>query len=125
MSDIYLSDEQYLEMLKTSRSNLDKIKKISLYDCDDIGFKDTQTNIGLCNDFLLCTKENALFPEQFPKRKDIKYRKNHHLCPLDSRKKSDGNGCFHTCMAFKRKIKTIDEVKKAYDLFISKIVVLK
>lgn len=101
--NIYLTDEQYWELLikiyKTvSASGFDP----QGYDSTSFGDKYTETNCGFCNDNFT-TKETALFPDDFPERKSMKYGEIHHKCPFDSRpmNKLDINGCFYTCLIFK------------------------
>lgn len=105
--DLYLSDEQYLKLLDKSEALISKFDKFYVVDCDEIGIKDTTSNIGLCNDDAMADEENVLFPADYAKygRTDIKYRKNHHICPYDLRLNNVlneqpanmGNGCFYTC----------------------------
>ena len=110
--DIFLTDQQYLTTLKLGRNLLNTIKKADGFDCNIIGCKNTETNIGLCNPELV-TKETSLWPE----RKVMKYRKNHHKCPLDWRTldKLGTNGCFYTCRFFKKKEFNIENIKRLYD----------
>lgn len=103
--DTYLSDEQYTEILKqihVATLEVEEGKRtLYLYDCDVIGQKDTYTNLGMCNPEWV-TKENSLWPEQFPQRKSRKYKQPHHLCPFDRRQSYTAAhwGCFSSCMLF-------------------------
>lgn len=115
MENIYLTDEQYLEVLHRGLKNLNKIKKVEGVDSTTIGDKYTETNVGLCNN-ALTTKETALWPDEFPNRDSMKYSEKHHSCPLDWRSKDeiDGNGCFFTCMFFKRNLRDLSQIKQLY-----------
>lgn len=109
--EMYLSDSQYLSLLQTIKEaiNTPNFKPI-WYDCTDIGDKSTQTNCGLCNDNFT-TKDMAMFPNEFPERKDMKYPKEYHKCPFDYRKKQSLNGCFYTCWFFKRHLTDINKIQ--------------
>jgi hypothetical protein len=124
-TDIHLTDKQYLELLKAGRARLDKIDKVTSHDSEDIGNKYTESNVGLCDDSLT-TKDNAMWPEQFPGRLARKYKQKHHKCPLDPR--PDGeytDGCFYECLVFQGKVKDISRIKKLYDDKIDSIEVSK
>lgn len=120
--DIYLTDSEYLNLLKRARQRLDQVKEIRCEDSTEIGFKHTLSNVGLCDDGLT-TKEIALFPKEFPKRCSMKYQGRNHKCPLDGRKKSGilgwGNGCFFKCLLFQGHLNDIKEIKRLYDKRIS------
>ena len=83
------------------------MQKINAKDCTIPGFKNNTCNAGLCNDAELCTRKIAMFPDDFPLRKDIKYREDYQKCPIDKRTADqlDGNGCFYTCRVFQAKKK--------------------
>lgn len=121
---LHLSDQEYLELLKRGRKFLDKLKRISGYDSTAIGNKFTECDGGLGND-LLTTKDIAMWPEDFPHRRSMKYRQEHHKCPLDMRPVSREfrSGCFYTCMIFSKKVKTptVEEAKKLYDKRIEEV----
>jgi len=140
MKDIHLTDEQYLDLLKRIRQDLDTIKEIEAVDCSDVGNKYTHVNVGLCAGVLTpngwykdkyTTIETAMWPTDFgtagkskyvyPQQFAMKYRKRNHKCPLDKRKKEDYSiGCFYSCLAFKEKNLTVEAVKKLYDKTIKK-----
>ncbi len=123
---IHLTDEQYLDLLKRIRKTLDSITEVIAEDSTLIGNKYTEANVGLCTD-KFTTRETALWPKQFdtigkvkydhPHMHSMKYRRTHHRCPLDNRRRPDINGCFYTCLLFQSKFKTpsIQEVKNLYD----------
>jgi len=119
---MYLTDKQYLTLLKTIRAELDTGKKVSGYDCTDIGNKDTSFSFGLCCDDYT-TLDTAMFPSEFPNRASMKYTKKYHKCPLDWRKLSemDGRGCFYTCSFFQRGLKDKERIKKLYDDLIARV----
>ena len=110
---IRLTDAEYLTLLEDGLRHLDTIEKVTLEDSTCPGDKYTTTNCGLCNEGLT-TVDTALFPEMFPGRKDMKYRDSRHKCPLDWRENPDINGCFYTCMVFKRKLRDINKMKELY-----------
>lgn len=106
---MYLTNEQYLEILNVIEKELNKNINPNIFDNDTIGNKYTNSNIGFCNDNFT-TYETALFPDDFLKfnRKTLKYRLKPHACPFDNRvrnlyeKEEDtsinlGSGCFYTC----------------------------
>lgn len=102
--DLYLTDEQYLELLDKIEEVLASGAPLYIDDCNDVGNKHNESNVGLCNDNFT-TKETAMWPEQFPQRMDMKYTQHYHICPFDNRfdKLEQGkrcnmiNGCFYTC----------------------------
>lgn len=112
---MYLTDEQYKQLLEKIFAGLDEVEEVIAHDCDDLGCKDTQCNVGLCND-LLTTKETAMFPDEFPERMDMKYRQQHQRCPLDNRTASemDFSGCFWTCAVFQDGLRDIAKIKSRY-----------
>lgn len=128
--NLYLTDSQYLGLLTKVRRGLDEINKADGFDKTCTGDKDTQVNIGLCSDEWT-ERDNALWPDDFPRRRDMKYPERHHKCPLDWREsslKTDGgvkNGCFHSCMYFKQGLKDIRKIKHLYDLEIEYVKKLK
>jgi len=142
--DMYLTDKQYLELLIRIRADLDKIEKVEVEDCTDIGYKHTTVNVGVCASVPMkglgwskdkyTTLETAKWPEAFktigkvkysyPQQFAMKYRGNDHKCPLDGRHKADGlgfgYGCFYRCRAFNEKSITLKEIKELYDKAIRK-----
>lgn len=109
MRNMYLTDKQYLQLLKRALKIVQNMSKVQAEDCTIRGCKDNTCNAGLCNDNQLCTPKIAMFPKDFPQRKDIKYLEDYQKCPLDWRTESqlDGNGCFYTCKIFQAKKKKI------------------
>ena len=112
--NISLTDQEYFALLKKARQYLETVTWIVYDDCNDWGCKHMESNVGLCNDSLTW-KEIALFPEEWPKRRAMKYRKVRHRCPLDQRKNPGMNGCFYTCDLFQGKITDIAEIKQRFD----------
>lgn len=109
MKDIYMSDRHYRQALENLKGVIEKGQQLDKEDSDEVGNKYTTCSWGLCaeNKEVWPTPEMHLWPDQFRKSGRIapKYRKTHQLCPLDTRE-CDGdnfNGCFYTCLAFKRK----------------------
>ena len=96
--NIRLTDEQYGEILKKILAKVSEpgFKK-HIYDSTCPGDKYTESNCGFCNEEYT-TIDTALFPEQFPERKSMKYREVHHRCPFDKREKPTMNGCYYTCV---------------------------
>jgi len=122
MNDLYLTDEQYVSILKKIEATV--MQKDFVVRCDDsvaIGAKGTYSNCGFCNEDYT-DKETALFPSQYPDRKTMKYRKDNHKCPFDARGTVNflgyGSGCFFNCYLFEHKrkqdwkIKTIHKMVK-------------
>lgn len=136
MSDMYLTDQQYLDLLKSIRKDLDSIDKVYAYDSTQIGNKFTETNCGLCavdddGHDRHVTEETAMWPKDFkrqgkteypyPQQFARKYRKEKHKCPLDDREGKHSDGCFYNCLAFNKKNLSIKEVKRLYDEMIKKV----
>ena len=119
MSDLYLTDEQYIEILNKIKSMVNKEGfKPYIYDSTETGNKFTESNCGFCNDSFI-TKANSLSPDRYPAQKSMKYRANHHPCPFDKRFKGIdygemyGLGCYYYCTLTKRV--TIEAIKKSVD----------
>jgi len=110
-----LTDEQYLQVLKSARAVLDRITEAHAFDDTTIGHKVTESNVGLCNDGLT-TKETAKWPDEFPSRRSMKSLQAHHKCPLDKRTEGDfAWGCFYHCRVFQDGLSDIEEMKVLYD----------
>lgn len=120
--NLHLNDDQYLTLLKKVRKCLDTLSYADGFDDTTIGCKDTQCNVGLCNDEMT-EKEFSMRPDEFPQRKVMKYRQEHHKCPLDYRpvSKEFRSGCFYTCLFFKKNLRNIEEIKKHYDNRINEV----
>ena len=109
--NIYLTDEQYTNILRKIWESLkDDNFKVSRWDSTFPGDQYTTSNIGFCNDDFT-EMDTALFPDQFPKSKDRKYRLSNHKCPFDLREDDNGSGwgssCFIRCYLFRTKIHDI------------------
>lgn len=101
MSDLYLTDAQYLAALKRNRERIADGQPFEAADSDTIGNKYTEAEWGLCSASReLWPDDTNLFPD-IPDRFDPKYRRNHHRCPMDKRDKPGRNGCFYSCRIFK------------------------
>lgn len=101
---MYLTDEGYKKILLKIREVVSKDDfKPNFYDSTEPGNKYTTSNCGFCNDDFT-DADTARWPDDFPSRREMLYRKDHHKCPFDMRKKPDclgfGDGCFHTCLLF-------------------------
>lgn len=141
---LFLMDDQYLDLLKKLRKDLDSIRKIEADDCDDTGYKDMVCNVGTCAGELSksrswykdkhVTRETSLWPKEFdtigkeperPQQYTRKYEQDHHHCPLEFKPTNfteQHSGCFYRCSIFQRKKKdwpTIEEIKKKYDQMIN------
>lgn len=120
--EIHMTDEQYLDLLIRARRHLDTVGKVRSVDSTTIGDKYTETNVGLCNEELT-TEETAMWPDEFPARKSMKYLRNHHHCPLDWREVSEDNfnGCFYTCRVFHSGLRDVEKMKQAFDMRIAEV----
>ena len=118
-----LTDAQYKELLLKGRKLLNTLAKVDGEDCTMRGCKSTEANIGFCNEEGLATRETALFPHEWPQRKTLKYREEHHKCPLDKRDSgySGSSGCFYHCRFFQDGLQDITTIKKLYDQVIAKL----
>lgn len=96
-----LSDAQYLEILYKIRNIVNGPNfVVCAVDSTEIGNKYTESNCGMCNDNFT-DEDMALFPDQYPSRKTMKYRAENHKCPFDERKIGDFSmGCFYDCYIF-------------------------
>jgi hypothetical protein len=131
-NDLYLTDKEYLDLLRRALHRLGRVKEIHCGDSTFTGDKYTTTNVGLCDDSLT-TKEIAMWPDEFPKRRDMKYRSQScngpepHPCPLDGRLWRDDlretewmSGCFYKCKVFHTNI-TLKQIEKLYRRLIEKM----
>jgi len=113
----HLTDDEYLSLLKKLRNSLESNPEIIGYDCTAVGCKNSECNIGLCN-------------EEF---KIKPHRRENHKCPLDSREglvkyqeicgsvfTGYDSGCFWHCKFFNKEKINIEQVKELYDKRIEK-----
>lgn len=112
---LYLTDKQYMVILLKIRARVSEDNfRPYCYDSITLGDKFTESNCGLCNEEFT-DRETALFPEQFPERTTMKYRRENHKCPFDTREKPDslgwGIGCFYKCFLFKSKAHSLDVMR--------------
>jgi len=103
--ELRLTDEQYLGVLRKIEVDVAQDDfKVGCSDCVATGYKSTDSNCGFCNDEYT-DKDTALFPERFPIRKSMKYRRENHRCPFDERNEPGimgwGYGCFSRCYLFR------------------------
>jgi len=120
---MYMTRDEYLYLLKKVRIRLeDKTLKVGGDDCTIIGMKNTECNVGLCDDSL-AEKSFSLFPDEFPERKSLKYFQPHQKCPMDWRPASKAfrSGCFYTCRFFKKGLTDKQTIKELYDKRISEV----
>lgn len=130
--DIYLTDEQYKSILLKIKETVEQEGfQYSCIDSTTIGDKYTRSNCGMCNDNFT-EKEMALFPDQFPGRKSMKYRQKHHKCPFDMRVESEhfDTGCFYHCCLFQdeRRIgrkPNIVEIRELVDKTIQEVMIVE
>jgi len=143
-TELYLTDEQYLDLLKKVRKDLEGLREVFADDCTITGMKHTISDVGLCAGVetesgwakdKYTIRETAMWPKDFdkigkvkwpyPQQFTMKYRQDWHRCPLDRRENPNVNGCFYTCMIFKlkkdEKVLSINEIKKLYDNQIAKV----
>lgn len=115
MSDLYLTDKQYLVVLRRVRKRIaESTEEVTGYDDTTVGCKHTYCSVGLCcDDPKVYTKEMNLFPEQYPGRVSDKYRKDEHFCPLSG--KGVSSGCFYNCLFFKRHLVDRGTILELYD----------
>lgn len=115
MSDLYLTDKQYLVVLRRVRKRIaESTEEVTGYDDTTVGSKHTHCEAGLCcDDPKVYTKEMNLFPDQYPGRVSDKYRKEEHYCPLAGRKNS--SGCFYGCLFFKEHLTDKKKILALYD----------
>ncbi len=121
---LYLSKERYLAALIRVRGLIASGLKFIAYDDTTIGSKNTECSWGLCSESKKTwpDPEDHLWPKQFVEtgRSAPKYLQDKHQCPFDRREKSDGNGCFYSCLYFQHRIKpTREEALALYDRKIS------
>jgi len=103
--ELYLTDEQYLRILKKIETTVGQGGfKVSCADYTVVGQKFTNSNCGFCNS-AYTEKGMALFPDQFPVRRTMKYRRANHRCPFDMRNNAGfwSHGCFFECYLFKHR----------------------
>ena len=96
------SDASYIRTLETLNNRVQVGVPLKYYDCEDIGAKNTECTLGLCDDDIQASQDGV-------------YRKKCHVCPHDKRAfTSDGkpvafdqkdmlSGCFWHCHIFKGK----------------------
>lgn len=100
-----LTDEQYEDLLRKMLETVTSLNfEPTCVDSTDIGDKYTRSNCGLCNDEYT-TIETAMWPDQFPQRKTMKYRGRNHKCPYDMRESVIHWewSCFFKCRLFQGK----------------------
>ena len=95
---LYLTDEQYIELLYKCREMVQELIEKGdspwVYDSTRIGNKYTTSNVGLCNEEELCTREDlSLFSDNY----SLKYTRNGQACPFDQSFTSV-SGCYYRCI---------------------------
>lgn len=105
-----LSDASYKLVLVRLRDQIANGLPLKAEDSTEPGNKYTECNWGLCSEEKEAWPDAAdhLWPDQFLKNGRVapKYRKDTHLCPMDTREPSDRKeklmiGCFYTCKVFR------------------------
>ena len=132
-----LTDQQYLDLMKHVRADLNSIDKIFAEDSTETGFKHTVSNVGLCTGVIsksgtwykakFLTRETALWPKEFDKIGKVEYENpqmftrkyvgNDHRCPFDKREDGGGCGCFYVCRLFRPKRGQPLKMQKIKDLY--------
>jgi len=109
---LYLNNDEYREILAkiVERVNQPDFKPWG-EDSTMFGNKYTITNCGVCNDEF-CTKENAMFPDQWPQRKHKKYTRGSQLCPFDMDGSMGSLGCFYRCYIFQAKTPDVKLIRQ-------------
>lgn len=103
--ELQLTGEQYLLVLKKIKATVAQVDfEVVCIDCTVVGCRSVVSNCGFCNNDY--TDEGmALFPDQFPGRKTMKYRRENHRCPFDMRKGPGmlgwGYSCFDECYLYR------------------------
>jgi len=107
--EIHLTDKQYLNLLFKIRDVVNAPNfEVYRYDSTQVGNKYTESNCGMCNDNFT-ELDMTLFPDQYPDRKCMKYKKKNHKCPFDMRETTDFSmGCFYHCYLFAKKQGTFE-----------------
>lgn len=103
MSEIYLTDKQYFQIMNNLEFEIKRGLKLSGFDDNTPGDKSIQCTWGLCGDNPRVQSEANmhLFPKELPGRLSPKYRKEHHRCPFeDPTGKDQQSGCFYRCRFF-------------------------
>jgi hypothetical protein len=96
---LYQSDESYRRTLKELGRRVEAGVPLEYYDCEEIGAKNTECTLGLCDDGIQVSQDGV-------------YRTKDHACPHDRRFfAADGQptsasgdasiGCFYHCHIFK------------------------
>lgn len=99
--ELYQSDASYVKTLRELKRRLDNNTPLHFYDCEDIGNKNTECTLGLCDDSI-------------ERMQDGVYSGKGHTCPHDSRyvnkdgslnsdAESSRDGCFYSCHIFKKR----------------------
>ncbi len=126
MKTIHLSDERYLAALKRMRDLIASGHRFTSHDDDSPGNKSMACSWGLCSDDKEAWPDatDHLWPDEFIARGRVAplYRQKPHMCPFDTREKHTGNGCFYTCLHFKKGVRpTKEQALELYDRMISKL----
>ena len=97
---LYQTDQSYLNSLHKIERRANNGTPLKFYDCEDIGNKNTECILGLCDDSIQRAQDGI-------------YQAAHHHCPHDGAhfevdgtpKRSDcgSSGCFYRCHIFKGK----------------------
>ena len=121
---MYLTDERYRIALTRFRERIAAGLPLIAWDDETIGCKDTECSWGLCSSDRDNWPEitDHLFPKQdtHQQRPAIKYRKEKHACPWDSKPEDGSTGCFWRCKIFQSPIRpTRTRALELYDQLIA------
>ncbi len=110
---IYMSDERYLAALKRMRDLIASGHRFTSHDDDSPGSKSSACSWGLCSDDKEAwpDAQDHLWPDQFTDQGRVAplYLERHQMCPLDTREKHTGNGCFYTCLHYAKRVRPTKE----------------
>ena len=100
-----MTDAEYMEIMENLKRFVRSGAKLSGFDDNTIGDKDTQCTWGLCGDNIKVYPKASmhLWPDKFPERLAPKYTEEHHRCPFeDPLGKDQMSGRFYRCRFFQQ-----------------------
>lgn len=116
--ELYQSYNSYRDTLATLKKRIVGGLALNYYDCEDIGNKNTECTLGLCDDSIEASQDGV-------------YQTVGQICPHDSRYfNADGSltnvtpeapgGCFYTCHIFQHNRTKRAEMETRIDAAIAK-----